>query len=319
MIQWPKFLWGWLALQIVAAGVLWASAVVASEAVASEAVDSSQQLAEDTRPLIRIGITPWQKSQSVDEMREQYRPLLAWLGDQIGYHLMIVGGRSYEDTIELIADGSVQLAVLSPVPYAQAKRKNPALELIGTELKWNESRTALTDSYRGFIISRKDRADIVTIADLKGKQLGFVNEESTSGWRYPNALLLTAGIDVRRMATVYFLGSHPRVTDALVAGSIDAGATWDYNLAEAVRKHGDAFKVILRTPPIPNICLVAHASLPPALCARIRTLLTTAPAERFAKTPMQGYVERPDSFYDVVRTLIDSDAILTGNVPGSAP
>ncbi len=291
-------------------GIVWASV-----AVASEPVSSSPLLPEDSRPLMRLGITPWQKSASVDEMREQYRPLLAWLGDQIGYHLVIVGGRSYEDMTELVADGSIQLAVLSPVLYALAKRKNPAIELIATELKWNESRTALIDSYEGFIVSLKDRADIVTPADLKGKQLGFVNEQSTSGWCYPHAQLLTVGIDVRHMATVYFLGSHPRVTDAIVAGSVDAGATWDYNLAEAVHKHGDVFKVILRTPRIPNICLVAHTSIPSALRARIRALLVMAPAEQFAKTPMQGYVERPDSFYDVARTLIDSDTLLTGSAP----
>lgn len=310
MIHTLTFLWGWSVLRAIAMGVVWVSAVVAGEAASS-----SPQPPEDTRPIMRLGITPWQKSQSADEMHEQYRPLLSWLGDQIGYRLVIVGGRSYEDMIELIADGSIQLAVLSPVLYAQAKRKNPTLELIATELKWNESRTALIDSYEGFIISRKDRVDMATLADLKGKQVGFVNEESTSGWRYPNALLLDAGIDVRRMATVYFLGSHPRVTDAIVAGSVDAGATWDYNLAEAVHKHGDVFKVLLRTPPIPNICLVAHDGVPPALRARIRTLLLTAPAERFSKTPMQGYIERPDSFYDVVRTLIDSDALATRSTP----
>ena len=263
----------------------------------------------DPRPVLRFGIPPWQKSQSVDEIREQYRPLLEWLGTQVGYRFVVVGGRSYEDMIDLIARGNVQFAVLSPVPYVQAKRKNPELELLLTELKWNEAHTATVDFYLGYIITRKDRADLTTAADLKGKRLGFVNVESTSGWRYPNAMLLAAGLDVRTGSTALFLGSHPRVTDAIEAGSVDAGATWDFNLAEAIRKHGDVFKVIMRSPPIPNICMVAHPSVPAELRARIRTLLPTASAELFGKTPMQGYVVRPDAFYDVVRTLIDTDVI----------
>lgn len=300
--------WGWCRMWLAV------SVMVSTEALASEPV-GMEVIPPDPRPVMRLGIPPWQKSQSVDEIREQYRPILEWLGAQIGYRFVVVGGRSYEDMIDLVARGNVQLAVLSPVPYVQAKRKNPDIELLLTELKWNADRTATIDSYDGFILARKDRADITTAADLKGKRLGFVNTESTSGWRYPNAMLLAAGVDARTAATTLFLGSHPRVTDAIVAGSVDAGATWDFNLAEAVVKHGDVFKVIMRTPPIPNICMVAHGSVPAELRARIRVLLSTASADIFEKAPMQGYVVRPDAFYDVVRMLIDTEIIQTQSGP----
>lgn len=274
--------------------------------------------AEDTRPVLRFGIPPWQKSQSEDEIREQYQAVLDWLGERIGYRFVVVGGRSYEDMIELVAQGNVQLAVLSPVPYVQAKRKNPDLDLLLTELKWNEAKTERLDSYLGFIVTRQDRADLNTVTDLRGKRVAFVNLESTSGWRYPNALLMAQGVDIRTQATALFLGSHPRVTEAVVAGSVDAGATWDFNLKEAEQKHGQVFKILLRTPPIPNICLVAHQSVPAALRARIRELLPTAPAAVFANAPMCGYVVHPDAFYDVVRTLIDSEAA-AATVPAPAP
>ncbi len=278
--------------------------------------------AEDPRPVVRFGIPPWQKAQNEDDIREQYQGILDWLSERIGYRFVVVGGRSYEDMIELVAQGNVQLAVLSPVPYVQAKRKNPDLDLLLTELKWNEAKTERLDSYLGFIVARKDRDDLNTVADLRGKRVAFVNLESTSGWRYPNSQLQAQGIDIRAQATALFLGSHPRVTDAVVAGSVDAGATWDFNLHEAVVKDGEVFKVLLRTPPIPNICLVAHQSLTAALRARIRDLLPSAPAEVFAKAPMCGYVAHPDSFYDVVRTLMDSEAQHTEpqpHAPGPAP
>lgn len=289
----------------------WSAAVLATVVtMVANPLPSAEAVApsDDPRPVMRLGIPPWQKTQTVDEIREQYRPVLDWLGQRIGYRFVVVGGRSYEDMIELVARGNVQLAVLSPVPYVQAKRKNPDIELLLTELKWNEAKTATIDSYLGFIIALKTRTDLNTAADLRGKRLGFVNLESSSGWRYPNAVLKGAGLDPRTEATTLFLGSHPRVTDAVIAGSVDAGATWDFNLAEAVSKHGDLFKIIMRSPPIPNICLVAHPSVPVELRQRIRELLPTADAALFAKAPMQGYVVRPDSFYDVVRTLIDSEA-----------
>ena len=274
---------------------------------------------EDTRPVVRFGLPPWQKSQSQDEIGTQYQMVLDWLGTHIGYRIVVVGGRSYEDMIDLVAQGNVQIAALSPVPYVQAKRKNPELELLLTELKWNETKTERQDSYRGFIVARQDRTDIATVADLRGKRIAFVNLESTSGWRYPHSQLLAQGLDVRTQATVLFLGSHPRVTDAVVAGSVDAGATWDFNLQEAQLKHGQVLKTILSTPPIPNICLVASSGVSVELRAKIREALLAAPADIFVKAPMCGYAVRPDSFYDVVRTLVDSEKLPNGPAQETEP
>lgn len=276
--------------------------------------------AADELPVLRLGIPPWQKSQTIDEIREQYRPVLTWLGTQIGYRFVVVGGRSYEEMISLIALGEVQLAALSPVPYVQAKRQNPDLDLLVTELKWDEGHTTLIDSYEGFIVALRSRSDLTGPGDLRGRKVAFVNTESSSGWRYPNAELRKLGIDIRSAAAqTVFLGSHPRVTDAIAAGSVDAGATWDYNLKEAVRLHGDVFKVLLKTPPIPNICLVAHPKLDPVLRTRIRELLAHADPSLFTATPMQGYVVRPDAFYDVVRTLIDNEQAAVLPAPAPLP
>lgn len=284
---------------------------------AAEAKDQAdpETPVEDHRPVLRFGLPPWQKAQSQDEIREQYQMVLDWLGKNLGYRIVVVGGRSYEDMIDLVAKGQVQIAAMSPVPYVQAKRKNPQVELLLTELKWNESKTERLDSYHGYVVARQDRADVVTVADLRGKRIAFVNLESTSGWRYPHSQLLGQGLDVRTQATALFLGSHPRVTDAVVAGSVDAGATWDFNLHEAQQKHGDVFKIVLSTPPIPNICLVAHGSVSADMRAKIREALLAAPAEVFDKAPMCGYELRPDAFYDVVRTLLDSETLPEPSTP----
>lgn len=297
--------------------MLWLSRCLLSLFVAGCLVLAAVE--EPPRPVLRFGIQPLQKSQSEDEIREQYRIVLDWLGERIGYRFVVVGGHSYEDMIELVAQGKVQLAVLSPVPYIQAKRLDPELELLLTELKWNEAKTERMDSYAGFIVSRLDREDVKTVTDLRGKRVAFVNLESTSGWIYPNALLLGQGINIREQATVLFLGSHPRVTEAIVAGSVDAGATWDFNLHEAELKHGKVFRIVQQTQPIPNICLVAHQSVPAEVRARIRELLPAAPAEVFEKAPMCGYVAHPDTFYDVVRTLLDAQVVPASvHAPGSA-
>ena len=164
----------------------------------------------------------------------------------------------------------------------------------------------LVDSYHGYILALKTRKAINTFNDLRGKKFAFVNHHSTSGYRYPNALMRQKGIKPNKyFSKVYFLGSHPRVTDAIVAGSVDAGATWYYNWSRAKAKHGDVFKQILETPPIPNLTIVAHPSLPDEICSKIQKVLPTIDPSLLKGLPVSGFTVRPDSFYDGIRLLVD--------------
>ncbi|MCF6289950.1 MAG: phosphate/phosphite/phosphonate ABC transporter substrate-binding protein [Desulfobacterales bacterium] len=256
-----------------------------------------------------FGIPPYQKGQTVDEIRGLYKPMLSWLGEQVGCYFDFIGADSYEDMIDMVASGRVQVAGLGPVPYIEAKKKNPGLRLLLTELKWNRDKSRLVDVYHGYIVALKTRDDLNGLLDLKGKSFSFVDIHSTSGYQYPNALMREQGIiPARFFGKVYFLGSHPRVTDAIVAGSIDAGATWDFNLEQAIRKHGDVFKIIYAPPPIPNLAIVAHPSLPLDIQQKIQEVLPTIDPALLQGLPADGFAVRPDSFYDTVRVIVEQAA-----------
>ncbi|HYE00693.1 MAG TPA: phosphate/phosphite/phosphonate ABC transporter substrate-binding protein [Alphaproteobacteria bacterium] len=253
----------------------------------------------------RFGVTPWQRGQTFDDIRPLYRPLLDHLGRALPASFTLIGARSYEEMRDYLIEGQVDVAAISPAPYVMAKARNPGIELIATELSWNEDRSAHVDSYTGMIVALRDRADITGVADLKGKVFGFVSESSTSGYQVPSAMLRRMGIDHRsHFARSLFLGSHPRVTDALVAGSIDAGATWDFNLRQATAKHGDVFKIVQTFPPIPNLCIAAHPGMPQPMRARLRAALLAVEPSLLQGLSAVGYVERPDSFYDPVRAIV---------------
>lgn len=258
----------------------------------------------DSPPVYYFGIPPYQKGQSIDEIRSLYKPMLLWLGKKVGVEFKFIGAGSYEKMIELVASGKVQLAGLGPVPFIEAKQQNPRIRLLLTELKWNDSKTAKVDSYTGYILALKTQKEINSLADMKGKPFAFVNHHSTSGFKYPNALLREKGIIPKSyFSKVYFLGSHPRVTDAIVAGSIKAGATWDFNWNRAKEKHGDIFKVIFQTPPIPNLTLVSHPSLPSKIADKIQKILPTIDPELLKGLPMVGFAVRPESYYDDMKLL----------------
>ena len=209
---------------------------------------ADNNIQNDKRPLYHFGTPPYQKGQAIDEIRTLYKPMLTWLGDQVDCRFDFIGADTYAEMIKMVVEGKVQLATLGPVPYLLAKQQNPKIKLLLTELKWDEEKKHLIDTYGGYILALKKREDLRTLWDLKNKKFAFVNHHSTSGYKYPNALMGQKGINPNKFfSKIYFPGSHPRVTDAIVAGSVDAGATWDYNWSQAIRKHGDLFKPIFKS------------------------------------------------------------------------
>ncbi|MDH5631419.1 MAG: phosphate/phosphite/phosphonate ABC transporter substrate-binding protein [Gammaproteobacteria bacterium] len=267
-------------------------------------VPGSGSAEQDNLPVYKFGVTPWQHGQQADDIRARYKPMMDWLGNQVGAKFIIIEARDYDQGIEYLANGVVHFAHVSPVPYVRAKNINPNINILVTGVRWNKDRTQQIDSYLGHFVTLKRRDDLNSITDLKGSRFGFVDKDSSSGYKYPVAELKKKGIDYTNyFRKFYFLGSHPRLTDAVAAGSIDAGATWDFNLKEAIAKHGDIFKIIHTTPPIPNLNISAHPSMPREMQLKIRRALTKIDKEALKLIMDTGYVVRPDEFYDVVRDM----------------
>lgn len=257
--------------------------------------------------ICRFGVPPWQKGRSFSEERKKYLPLLNWLTEQTGCKFVPVGAKSYEDLIDKISQGAVHVTELGAIPYIEVKKQNPDVNILATALVWNSAGDKLVDTYHSLIITLKDNEAVNSLQDLKGQKFGFVNRESTSGFVYPSAAMKKeAGIDYETFFSKhFFLSSHPNVTNAIVAGSIVAGATYSTNLEAAQKKHGDIFKVLWKSKPIPNVLLASHASLPEKVKQKLIEVLPQANIELFKDISlMKGFVIRPDSFYDEVRAVL---------------
>lgn len=261
--------------------------------------------AEQEPQVCRFGIPPFQKGRTFNEVRKTYQPMLDWLTEQTGCQFVAVGSASYDDAVENITTGKVHLAELGPVTCVLAMEKNPDIRPLLITLAWNPEKTELVDAFLGYIVTLKKYTEINSVEDLKGKTFAFVAIESSTGYIYPNALLRDKGIDYSQFfGKTHFLGSHPSVTDAIVAESVIAGATWQYNLAEAIKKHGDVFKIIATTPPVPNQCIAAHPTLSGELQTKVKQLLPTIDPNLLENLNTKGFAVRPDSFYDTVRKIV---------------
>ena len=125
-----------------------------------------------------------------------------------------------------------------------------------------------------------------SIEDLKGKNLGLVDPNSTSGNNVPRLVLDKKGINPETyFGKVLFTGSHENAVLALVQGTVDVAANaWTDEkdsylvrmLTKGMLKNVDGspmkyedFRIIEKSDPILNGPLAYVSDLPPELKAKI--------------------------------------------------
>jgi phosphonate transport system substrate-binding protein len=125
-----------------------------------------------------------------------------------------------------------------------------------------------------------------TIADLKGKNLGLVDPNSTSGNNVPRFLLNKQKINPENyFAHVTYTGSHENAVIALQQKTVDVAANWwnsedDSNLTRMVAKglaKKDDFRIISKSDLIPNSPFAFPADMPADLKAAIVKAFQEAP------------------------------------------
>lgn len=257
-----------------------------------------------------FGVNPWNTPEA---LRGMFRPLLDYLKEQTGIAFRISISPSYEQLTADMNSGYVQIGTISPSAYLKAKAKYPNLRYLATVMK--PLGNSVRDYYLGYIIVRKD-SKYRTIEDLRGRTLAFVELDSTSGYKVPAGVMAQMGIDPKSYFKKYFfVGNHDEVIKAVKNRSVDAGATSDTNLESAEKIYGNIFRVVLKTPPIPNECWLAGKGVPPEIAEKIKTVLlginenTRTADGRVVMNLSSGipnvrWSERDEAFYDNAAPLL---------------
>ena len=129
----------------------------------------------------------------------------------------------------------------------------------------------------------KTDSGIKTLADMKGKQISFGSQSSTSGHLMPRSFLLAANInpekDFRRIA---YSGAHDATIASVVSGKVDAAAlditVWRKFVTEN-KVDTKAVDVFYTTPGYYNYNWSVHADMPADLRNRLqKALLDIDPA-----------------------------------------
>jgi len=221
--------------------------------------EATRLMAADLDPgvtRLRLGITPYTQE---SRERRDLAPLVAHVSEALGIPVELVSSGSYGELVAAITEERVDVALLSPVSYVQARAIQPALHLAARAISQG------SPEYSSYIIVRRDDP-AHTLADLRGRRMAWVDRLSGSGYLYPRHVLRQAGLDPERMfASAQFYGTHEAAMAALLRGEVDAAAVASGALALPC-KAGEAqtargFRVLHKCGKLPYDALAVRAGM----------------------------------------------------------
>jgi len=230
-------------------------------------------------PELVLAVVPAENASGVTE---RYAPFVEYLSKELGTKVTLRVANDYAAVIEGQRNGTIHIAGYGPASYARAVVTGVKVEPFCT--------TVNNDGTVGYYSVFYVRADspYKTMDDLKGKNLGLVDPNSTSGNNVPRFLLNKLKINPETyFAHVTYTGSHENAVIAVQQKTVDVGANWwnsedDSNLTRMITKglaKKEDFRIILKSDLIPNSPYAYLADLPADLKAAIWKAFQEAPTK----------------------------------------
>ncbi|MDA8240494.1 MAG: phosphate/phosphite/phosphonate ABC transporter substrate-binding protein [Nitrospiraceae bacterium] len=238
-------------------------------------------------------------------MYEKYQPLLDYLSEKTPYKYELVLKRNYGDAVNAVGKGEVDVALLGPLTYLEARAKYGAICILKPKGADNHA------VYRSVIITKKD-SYVKTLAELKGKSIAFASIKSTSGNLVPRYLLAGNGLHLGDLSSYANFDYHDSVVKAVLKGQYAAGAVRD-SVARKYMKLG--IEPIAESETIPTGPLVAGRGTPYAVVESIKkALLELRPGDGDGQKILRhldedcrnGFVEASDKDYEGIRSKINA-------------
>ncbi len=215
--------------------------------------------------VLRVTAIP---DESPTELARKAAPLVKYLEAKLGMKVEFTPVTDYAAAVETLVNRKTDLAWFGGFTFVQAHVRSggKALPLVQREED---------ERFRSVFIT-SDPA-ISKLADLKGKDVSFGSQSSTSGHLMPRSFLLQAGVDPDKdFKRVAYSGAHDATIAAVASGKVQAGAlnssVWDKFVAE--KKVDPAqVRVFFTTPPYFDYNWTVHADMPAALREKLSAAL----------------------------------------------
>ncbi|MCD5001584.1 phosphate/phosphite/phosphonate ABC transporter substrate-binding protein [Enterococcus saccharolyticus] len=234
------------------------------------------------------------------------------MSDALGVEVEELEGGEYSVGIEAMKAGKLDVLLVSPMSYYQAKKIANVEPLVTT--------TSMGEvPYKTDFIVSKDDTKTKNLADLKGKTFAFVDPASSSGYMFPKAKLVQElGLNADKLEnpgyffeSVTYSGKHDSSVVGVAKGDYQAAAVTAQIIPDLVEagliNEGDV-RVVGETDVIPNACYVIRADLPQEMKEKIKEFYlgyeNEAYFESFYGDKGTRFIEAKDEDYKVIDEMV---------------
>ena len=251
-------------------------------------------------------------SENASGVIERYTPFVNYLSKELGTKVTLRIANDYAAIIEGQRAGNIHIASYGPASFARARMTGAKTDAFAIETNLDG-----TKGYYSVFYVKKD-SPYQKVEDLKGKNLGLVDPNSTSGNNVPRFALDGMKIDPESFfGKVVYTGSHENAIIALSQGTVDVAANWwndeqESNLMRMDRKKmakADDFRIIYKSEQIVNSPMAYLSDLPEELKTKIRDAVINLPTkdkaafEKINDGKAGPYVATDNKAYDPIIEL----------------
>lgn len=255
---------------------------------------SCSALAVQAAETLRVSAIP---DEAPTELLRKFKPLGAYLEQQLGMKVQFVPVADYPAVVEALATDRLDLAWLGGFTFVQVRLKTGN----AIPLAQREQDAQFTSK---FITANPE---VKSLADLKGKSFAFGSVSSTSGSLMPRFFMLKDGIKPETyFSRVAYSGAHDATVAWVQAGKVDGGvlnaSVWE-KLVAAGKVDTAKVRVLSTTPTYYDYNWTVRGTLDPALAEKIKAaflaldpanpehkaILDLQAASRFIETQPENY------------------------------
>ena len=167
--------------------------------------------------VIKMGFVPLKNS---EKLVEDLKPISDYLSERLGVKVEAFTASNYIGVVEGLGSGSVDFGIIPPFSSLLAQKQSNAKPILTSKGKTGKP------GYTAELYERKD-SGIKSLQDVKGKKVAFVDPSSSSGYIYPGAMLVEAGLNLDKDISYQFSGGHDKSLQLLLNKDVDVIATFD--------------------------------------------------------------------------------------------
>jgi phosphonate transport system substrate-binding protein len=265
--------------------------------------------AAHAQQILRVTTIP---EEAATEQIRKFTPLANYLEKAMGMKVEFTPVSDYPAAVEALVNKKVDVVWFGGFTHVQANIRSGG-KIVPLAQREEDTK------FQSVFIAKTD-SGIKSLADMKGKQVSFGSQSSTSGHLMPRSFLLAANInpekDFRRIA---YSGAHDATIASVVSGKVDAAAlditVWKKFVNEN-RVDTKAVDVFYTTPGYFNYNWSVHADMPADQQAKLKAaLLALSPAnpehaEILRLNRATRYIETKPENYKGLETAARSAGLL---------